>query len=267
MKGKKTAKKVYARKMKKTYKKKGTSKTTVKAIVKREIARNIENKTFSIYTSVQPVYPYGSPNFQASINPVTPYASYLSIVQGTSQGTRTGNEIKIKSLMFKFVLTPTIFDATFNFQPRPTDVILWIFYDKTNDNIIPQIGTDFLQLGGSSVPLQNSLIDITAPVNTDRYRVLFRKVYKVGFASYNGSGTLAAFQSFSNNDYKLNIRGSVNLMPYIVKHVKFNDNNATPTTRGLFAVFQAVSAAGGAYSSAYIPVNAAVTVDMQYEDA
>ena len=261
-------------KAKKSYKKKAIRRRrtlkvtkTVKKYVARQIARNIENKTYSMYFPTQPVYPSNHANFQAQINPLTPYASYMNIVQGTSQGTRIGNEIKIKKLVFNFVLSPTSYDTVANNQPSPSEVILWIFYDKLNDTQIPTIGNDFLQLGGSAVALTNTLMDVGAPVNTDRYRVLSRRVYKVGFSAYSGTGTLPIYQSFTNNDYKLNVRKSINLMPYIVKNVKFNDNNATPTTRGLFYVFQAVRAAGGPYGNTYMPVNAAVTVDMQYEDA
>ena len=56
-------------------------------------------------------------------------------------------------------------------------------------------------------------------------------------------------------------------MPYIIKNVKFNDNVATPTTRGLFIVFQAVKATVGNYASTQVPCMAVVTSDMEYEDA
>jgi len=266
------------RRKKNTYPKKATTKRkytskrkvttkSVKRIVKTALSRNIENKTFSAYFSNQPVYPSVHPNFQSQINPCTPYNAYLDIQQGVGQGGRIGNQIKIKSLVMKYVLSPLQFDTTTNNQPRPTEVILWVFYDKQNPTTIPQIGNDFLQLGGSSLPLQNSLIDVTAPVNTDRYTVVYRRSHKIGYSAYNGTGTLPAFQSFTNNDYKLNVRGTVYLTKHAIKTVKYNDSNDSPMTRGLFYVFQAISANGGSYTSVQLPVNAAVTLDVKYEDA
>ena len=259
-KGKKTAKK--------TYRKSSGTKTNLKKMVKMEVSRNIENKTYSTYFSNQQIYPSNSPNFQSSINPVSPYAGYMNIVQGTSQGTRIGNAIKIKSLNFKYIISPNPYDAVTNQQPQATNVIVWVFYDKSNPVNIPTIGSDFLQLGGSATALQNSLIDCTAPINTDRYRVLYKRIHKVGYNEFSGgSGTNPAAGYYSNNDYKMNVSGSINLMPYIIKNVKYNDAAATPTTRGLFIVFQAVKATVASYASTQVPCMAVLTSTMEYEDA
>ena len=95
-----------------------------------------------------------------------------------------------------------------------------------------------------------------------------KRVHKVGYNEFSGgSGTNPAAGYYSNNDYKMNVTGSINLMPYIIKNVKFNDAAATPTTRGLFIVFQAVKATVGSYASTQVPCMAVVTSDMEYEDA
>jgi len=260
-------KKVYKKKVVKSKRRPKVGLATVKSIVKRAVARNIENKTYSTYFSNQPIYPSTHVNFQSSINPVSPFSGYMNIVQGITQGTRIGNTIKIKALNFKYVLCPTPYNPVTNSQPSPTEVILWIFYDKSNPVNLPTMGSDFLQLGGSATPLQNSLIDCTAPINTDRYKVVYRKIHKLGYSTFSGSGGNPSAGNYANNDYKISIKGSVNLMPYIVKNVKFNDNNPTPTTRGLFAVFQAVRSVNSNYTSDQIPCMAIITSDMHYEDA
>lgn len=43
-------------------------------------------------------------------------------------------------------------------------------------------------MGGSSTGLSNTLTDTIAPVNNDDYRLLFRKVYKIGFVDNFGIG-------------------------------------------------------------------------------
>lgn len=259
-------KKTAPRRVRKYTARKGVSKSTIKKMVKRAIAANVENKEINVYTPSQPIYPSVNANFNANIRALTPNSLTMSIQQGTSQSQRIGNQIKIKDLKFKYTITPNAYNAASNAQPRPSEVIVWIFYDRLNPTVIPTIGNDFLQLGGSSQPLQNNLIDTQASVNNDRWRLLYKKVHKVGFSAYNGTGTLPSFESFTNNDYKLTVRNTVNLTKHIVKTVKFDDNDTDPTSRGLFICFQAVASLSP-YNTAEIPCTVASTIDCIYEDA
>jgi len=252
---------------KRTYKRK-SSLFSIKKIVKREIARNVENKTSQYYSGLVNLSSNANVGvFANSVLPISPYATFLQVNQSASQGGRTGNQIKIKSLKFGGVLTPKEYNATSNPVPRPLNVIMWLFYKKDNPDTLTVPGTDFLQLGGTSQALTGSLIDQTATVNTDAYRIFAKRVFKLGFANYAGTGTNATQQQFANNDYKYNQFFNIDVTKHLVKTIKYDDNVSTPTTRGLFACFQCVSATGGAFSSAYIPAELTFTLTMSYEDA
>jgi len=257
---------------KKGYSKTGSKKgrptvAAVKTIVKKAIARNVENKTNNYLSTGTSIYPSNSASFLSSIIPLSPYPAFIDIDQGPAQGERIGNKIKIKSLRLKGVMYPRGYSATNNLTPQPVQVIFWLLYDKQNSTIIPAPGADFLQFGNASIALQNDLVDCWAPVNTDRYRVLKKKVFKLGFADYSGTGTNVVSQSYTNNDFSLNKTFSINLTDYVIENVKFNDNNTSPTTRGLFWMFTAVNALGTNMSATTIPASMQWNLSCDYEDA
>lgn len=263
-----------APKRRRVYKKRAAAKkTTIKRIVKREIARNVENKTFQVFDDNFDVLPSNSPGFDANIIPVTPFSgAYLTISQGLGQGQRIGNKIKVKKLTFKAIVYPKAYNASTNPTPAPVQIKFWFFYDKEEPQSVPTpMGSgDFLQFGNTSLPLGNRLFDHMAPVNTDRYRVLTTRTVKVGYAEYGGTGATGSLPlqgNQSNNDFKLNARVSVDLMPYIVKEVTFRDAATAPTTRGVFMMCQAVYANGAAMASTTIPAEMNWMQDIEFEDA
>lgn len=240
---------------------------SVKTFVKRAIDRNVENKTKNYFNTGALIYPSSSANMVASIVPVSPYASYLEMSQGTGQGNRVGNAIYIKRLWLKGTIFPRPYDATSNPSPEPSRVIFWFFYDKTATTTIPAPGSDFLQQGNSTVALQNQLSDCWCPINTDKYRLLAKRVFKLGFANNGGTGNSAANQSFANNDFKLNHDFTINLTDKCIRKVRYNDNNTTPSTRGLYWMYTVVSSTGGGYGASRIPAEMEYSLNVSYEDA
>jgi len=240
---------------------------SIKLVVKREMARAIEDKVvnFINHTGHQINPSNGGMNTQTIA--LSPYPTWLPIQQGTGQGQRVGNAINIKRASIRGTIYPQVYDATYNPQPLPCRVIFWLIYDKENDNILPTVDSTFLQNGSSSMALQNSLTDCWTPINTDRWRVLSRKVFKLGNSSSEGSGALSNFQYFSNNDFKYNCDFNIDYTKHLVKHVKFNDNTATPSTRGLFLVSTIVASNGSALQSIQRGAMMEYSIDMSYEDA
>lgn len=98
------------KRIKKTFKKgkkafkKPKRASSIKKMIKREISRNVENKTFTAYDLGKDIYPHGHPNWAASIEPLAPDSQGIVIQQGVGQGERIGNKIKIKKLTLKGVL-------------------------------------------------------------------------------------------------------------------------------------------------------------------
>jgi hypothetical protein len=266
----KVSSKKYAKK--RTYKRKSSKKASgaMKKMVKREIARNVENKTFQVFDDLAEIYSSNSAGFDASIIPCTPFAGgYLTIAQGTGQGQRIGNRIKIKKLRFDAIVYPRQYNISTNPTPAPVHIKFWFFYDKEDGQSVPtpQASGDILQFGSTSLPFGNRLFDHMAPINTDRYRVLTTRTVKIGYSSYTGTGALPQQGNLANNDFKLNAKVSVDLTPYCVKDVVFRDTASTPTTRGIYMMAQAVYANGAAIAAASITAEMNTMLTIDFEDA
>lgn len=265
---KKATKPMYKKKYS-SYKK--PSVTTVKKIVKRAIDRNVENKTLQWYSESRvDILPSNGTNFLSTIEPVslgllgTPV---LTIPQGTGQGQRIGNRIKIKSAYIAGTIFPNVYDVTTNPVPQPCQVILWLFYDRSDPTNIPNPVADFFQKGNTTVAMSGDLQDIMSPVNTDKYRVLTKRVFKIGYANVAGTGANAANENFANNDFKLNRNFKIPITKYLIKNVKFNDNATLPMSRGLFMMITAVASNGSLYSAGGVPAQMFWNVSYTYEDA
>jgi len=260
---------------KKTVKSKRTVKVskqmtnTIDKIVDRKIAKNIENKSFQYLGTNLDLIPANNSAFDGQIIPVSPFSSYLNVSQGTSQGARIGNRIQIKKLEVGGVIYPLPYNATSNLTPCPLHIKVWFFYDKEESQAIPQPQAfgDFLQFGSSSLGFQNRLLDHYMPVNKDRYVVLKTKLFKLGYAAYSGTGAQPQQGNFSNNDFKLNCNFKFDLTKHVIKNVIYRDNSSTPSTRGLFMMFQPVYANGVQMTSATVPASVSYMLNMEYEDA
>lgn len=243
----------------------------IKKMIRREIARANENKTSQHFVTNRDLVTIVDGSFVTSnIFPLGPDPSSMVISQGTGQGQRVGNRITTKSFVYKGTLVAKPYDSIFNTTPRPMHVKMWIFYDRTIPTAVPNpvAAADFFQNGSSVRPLQNNLTDMWAPVNTDRYRILAARTFKLGNAEYNtGGGGTATNQFFTNNDFKYNCNFSINLTKLYPKMVKFNDGTATPSTRGLFCMIEYVSATGGAFFSGTTAVSLQSMQSYVYEDA
>lgn len=250
---------------------KTVKKPTIKKMIKTAIHRTIENKSRQeIVTTAKTLYSANSAALlDGSIIPLTPFATSLQVDQGVGAANRVGNKINLRKLTFKGTIFPQPYDGVFNVSPQPLQVKLWIFYDKRDPTIKPTPAAqgNFFQNDNSTTTFSNNLSDLWKPINTDIYRVVATKMFKLGNAINTSSGTNAAASDWTNNDFKYNCNFSIPLTKHCVKNIKFNDNNSNPTTRGLFAMFQCVYASGGAVSSGQILAKMYYMLDMEFEDA
>lgn len=240
----------------------------VKKYVKTSLARNIENKSAQIQYSASLQGYAGS----AIMNqfPCTPYTGYMTITQGVAQNNRIGNEIRIKKLMYNYVLRPLAQDAVNNPNPQPIEVQIIFAHTLDQPALIPAVGDyqSLFQLNGTSAPPQGTLEDLCTPFNKDYWKILKVVRHKIGYSSAQGTGNQATAQYFANNDFKLNVVRSVNLTKYAPKIVKFNDANNTPTTKGVFVFFNVIPAGQSpALASGIQPIRVHSYVTMDYEDA
>lgn len=255
------------------YKKRAIKRTTVsqavKKYVKRTLSAQLENKTaaveaeadFASYDSVT------TPSMNAF--PMLPYTGYLTIPQGVTQGTRVGNEIKIKKVMLNYTLHPLPYDATTNGRPQPVEVLMYLGSTRASRGIVPDSAdlSQFFQLGATARPPNGSLDDCLLEINRDYWDVKKAWRHKIGNSNNNGTGNLAAAQSFQNNDFKLNEVRRLNITKLCPKTVKFNDSSNPQQGPNLFFMYEAVPAAGGAFLGSQRVVHINFYLQIDYEDA
>lgn len=251
---------------KKTYKKPMVS-LAVKKYVKRTMAVATENKevnwnnllNFGNIQNNSTMYAY----------PMLPYTGFGTIGQGITQGTRIGNEIKIRKVMLKYVLTSRGYDVGSNPFPSPTVVQMFLGRLRGCPGEIPA-ASDFnnlFQLGAGVLAPAGNISDLISNINKDYWDIQKGWTYKIGYAGYNGTGAIAANQYFNNNDYELNVIRRMDITQYVQKTLKFNDGNNTTSGKNLFFFFQALNAQGGTNGSTVLPCSINYWVDVQYEDA
>lgn len=250
---------------KKTYKKKPT---TLRKLVRKELKRTAEKKTFNFADLTHDILPSNHASVASQVFPISPYGGYLDIQQGVSQSGRIGNRIQITNLTLKGSICALPYHATTNIIPLPVQIQMFVFYDKEFPTMLPNpyVANDFFQLGGASAGFRNDLVDLWCPVNTDRYTVVARKSWKVGYASNDGTGSAVGNAFFANNDFKMNVNFSLNLTKHAIKTVRYEDNNSDPTSRGLFVMFNAISSTGGQMNSSTVPAVLQFSADVTYTD-
>lgn len=241
-------KKSYGKK-KRTYKRKSYApkRKALKRVIRKEITRAAEKKTIQAFNYGRTIYVSGSANFPQNVIDLGPSSSMV-INQGTGQGSRIGNKIQTQSLKMRGTITPLCWNTTTNPNPRPLQVKMVFFYDKSDPNALPAVGTNFFQDGNSFKGFQDDLVDMWAPFNTDRYRICATRTFKLGYAAYGGTASSAANQTahqvFANNDFKYNCNFNIDLTKMYPKKVIYNDTGGSPTSRGLFVLFYFAAADG-----------------------
>lgn len=246
-------------------KRKQTVPKNVKMYVKRSIQGVCENK--QAYHSV-------STNYITAFNvsgtllaaPLHPYAGSITIPQNVGSSDRIGNKIRVVKAMFNYILNPEVYNASLNPSPTPNIVKLWIGYDKRTPLVPTPSAPNFIQTGNTSSTLTGYLIDVVKPVNKDCYKIYKTRTHKIGHSSETGSGSSAIAGYQSNNDFKMNAIGKIDITRYLQKNVQFNDTTNTQTNgHGLFAYWTAVRADG--LTNGVQPINMSYWIDFYYEDA
>lgn len=245
----------------------GTVSQAVKKFVKRSIHQQVENKCVQINGGVNFGNYLESSDFNAY--PMAPLTGLWSIPTGVLQGNRLGNQIRTRKCYLNYIVRPTPYDAVSNPFPGPINVQLLLGYVKNTPCFQPA-GVDVQQLfqSGSAVTAPvGSNRDLISVINTDYWTIKKRWNHKIGFSNYSGTGNQAGGQFGQNNDYKLNAIARIDITKFMPATYQFNDASVTPTSRNLFFMYYAVSAAGGTNFATALPANMEFWVDYHFEDA
>lgn len=244
---------------------------SVTKIVKNVMAKNMEVKTLDYAWAPNTLLGvYGGTLFSTNgCFTLSPSASYLNCVQGVASNNRIGNHIKIKSAKMSLMFTPHPYDLTFNPTPSPLVITVVLFYQIEAPHDLTTTLSGFFQNGSSSdnPSLTGVLYDTMKPINKDRYRVFYRKSFKLGHAAYGGTGVNAAAQSYTNNDFKYSQKCIIDYTKYLVKSVKYDDTTVDPKTRIVQCSILISSAGGKVLSNTERAVYMNGCMSIRYTDA
>ena len=234
----------YASKAKKTiFKKKniGLGKKSIIKLCQSLITKNIENKTT---ISAQALGSVCVGNIGVSFNPtwyvVKDWQSNVwNMAQGTGQGQRVGNKIKVKRWILKGQIMPhesgQTYDEESAYLSKSYQGYLTIYFGRRTDGgSVDGPITQFLQSGNTAINPLGSTTEMMLSVNKDLYKVYWRKTFKMGQAW--GSNVSSNIQNqTANNDFALTRTFGFDVCKYILKNriLKFNDTTTSSTDRDL----------------------------------
>jgi len=236
--------------------------------IKKVVHTNIENKTISLRDRVAFSNWTTDPNQNMSVRPICPNLSALQIFQGTGQSERVGNTITTRKLLLRYCLYPLLQDQSYNPQPIPKEVIIWIGFLKGDRKRLPTTADyqRFYQDGITAISPIGDLWDTLMPINTDLFTICKQIRHKVGNEVYTDYSGVKPYNYFTNNDFKLNAYHTVDLTKHMNKVIKFDDATSVSDT-GLYMWMTAVNANGTVETNAIYATEMSYVLRYDYEDA
>lgn len=261
-------KKIYRKRkiVKRRFPRKGNKSTFAKRVMK-VVNRTAETKLIRFNVDKQ-IGTYINTNWGLdAIQPLTPYSTIgATISLGNSSSGRIGNKIRTKYLTLKGIMTPVPYNATANPNPTPLDVMMVIFSRRADSKLFAAGLSNFFQNGNSSSAPTGLITDTILDINKDVYQVYYKRIFKVGYSDFAGTGSSAPAQNFANNDYKYSCRFNLNLTKYCPKIIKFNDTDNDPYSRLLYCAFLPMRPDGNGVSVTATPLRYAMNWEYGYTD-
>jgi len=188
----------------------------VKSYVKREIARQTENKIQNNSIGSTGIFTYiYEPQFR--------FLNCL-VSQGTGQGDRVGNQVRVRkaTLRLNIWCSNAVVNSTIS---KYFDIYI-VKNKKSNISVSAGESSQFLQFGNSSTAYDGDALDGLRTINRDVFIPCYHKRIKMVNSSdiTNQSGT--------GGSTAVTLR--IDCTKYLKKVQKFNDTTAAPTNDNLF---------------------------------
>lgn len=223
-------------------------------LAKRQIAKVVEGMLEKKYINRDP-QDYG---FNANNSTMSPPVDLISglenIVQGTGQGDRIGNQIKLTQATLRAVFTmePTyVSGATF----RPGYVQVWLGTLKDSPATSPT-AADLLRIyqdGSGSAGADGTVIATLRPLNRDHFNIRYYKKFKLG-----GAGA-----PYPNNDFPIQ---QELVIPNIVKGIVKYSDASLPTNKFMY-MWCTFTTVDSVTLTVQVPVRCQYFVDFRFVDA
>lgn len=205
-----------------------------------------------------------------------------SLSQGTGQGNRVGNRIKVTSMNFRgFIYLNPAYGSSLNRQLAPVWVKFFLLeskqYKGNSTNLNANDQTVLFDAGNVDGTFQGTMADMILPLNTDRFIIHATKMWKLNpslsqvsgqtagtipLSTFpaQGNGTSATNQASSQHYFNFNLKN-------MAKNFQYDQNSQYPTNHNLILVYQAVYADGTQVTN-NVEQPALITglVEMKYTD-
>lgn len=245
----------------------------IKAYIKKAMRKQAELKHAVPYqANNQSIQAYGiSPNGPNQCTTVD-LTSVLNIPQGTGDGQRIGDKIRIKSMKLQgyINLDSSVANET-GYLKNPMYVKMFVGrrQDTINDPNTYSYGgaTGYNNLfanGPTASGPQNLPSDMYRYVNKDVYRIFATRVFKIGMSAPSNN---PADSNQWNNDFKFSKTFSISLNKHI-ETVKYFEGGTLPTNVGIYCWFVACWANGAPVTSlTKLPLEWHFDVNATYYDS
>lgn len=208
----------------------------LKQYIKKAISRSEETKFLTPLTATNlTLVPYDATSQLLTLINLT---TGLQSAQGTGQGDRIGDEINIKSLVFRGFVT-------YQLNPNQGSVNAPLFIKMVIGRLKsgysqPTSFSNLFQAGSGVANPTNLPIDMIRNFNKDAWIIYHQRMFKIGFANLGVTGP-----ADSNNDFSLCKMFKVSLAKHVHK-LKYSDAGTSPTNVGLYCWFLLCRADGNA---------------------
>jgi hypothetical protein len=217
-----------------------------KLYIKKTINRTSELKHATPYVQNNvAIVPYGIPPNGPHNITTEDLTTVLLIPQGTQDGARIGDKIRVKSLNVRgyINLDSSKADSTM-YLKNPMFVKMFVgrrIDGLFDPNTFGGAYMNFLANGPTSTNPQNLPSDMYRYVNKDLYQIMATRTFKIGSSAPSNVPNDSAQW---NNDFSFSKNFSINLSKH-VNTVKYSDYSANPTNVAFYMWFL-VSFANGA---------------------
>lgn len=230
--------------------------STMRKIAKQEFHKMVEDKEVRTLITNKFLYSFANQPIPANSgffaqNILDCSNVWGPIPQGTAEGQRIGNKIRIRKFLYDATLSVPLTEEYVN--QGPYYVKMWVLSSKFNrenssvnevyNSMCASLDNSFFDNGSSSQGMSGALIDHLMPVNLDRWNVHKTRTFKVGNSEAIEIGTYRG-----NNDFKTLVRLKINLAKYMPKLLHYNDSQVSLFNKKLFIVYEVLGAGGNSIS-------------------
>lgn len=248
----------------------------VKKYVQRTLHKNVETKTLIPYVvNNYPIRAYGvAPNGPHQLTTFDLLTPLDGVIQGTNNGQRLGDTIKIRKLKVRGYInldSSKADDATFLKNPMYVKLFVGRRKDSIADpnvTVIPGVSNAFdniLQNGPIPAAPQNLPSDMYRMINNDTYKIYATRFFKIGTAAPSNIPNDSAQY---NNDFSFAKQFSIDLSKHI-DLIRYNPGTTTIASNvGMYMWYFVCFANGSPVNTlTNAPLECHFDVNVTYEDA